>query len=80
MGDVRACLFGRPPALAREVVRRAPLEEENHRLLMRLHEATGDRTAAVRAFHECATVLGREARHCARSLHAQAARRHCAGW
>ncbi len=46
--------------LARELVRTDPVEEKNHRLLMRLHEATGDRAAAVRAFHECATVLRRE--------------------
>ncbi|MGH2783540.1 MAG: BTAD domain-containing putative transcriptional regulator, partial [Thermoleophilaceae bacterium] len=46
--------------LARELVRTDPVEEENHRLLMRLHEAAGDRAAAVRAFHECATVLRRE--------------------
>ena len=46
--------------LGRELVRMEPLEEENHRLLMRLHEAAGDRAAAVRAFHECAAVLGRE--------------------
>jgi len=46
--------------LARELLRTNPVEEEDHRLLMRLHEATGDRAAAVRAFHECATVLRRE--------------------
>ena len=46
--------------LGRELVRSEPVEEENHRLLMRLHEAVGDRAAAVRAFHECAAVLGRE--------------------
>ena len=46
--------------LARELVRTDPVEEDNHRLLMRLHEAAGDRAAAVRAFHECATVLRRE--------------------
>ena len=46
--------------LARELVRTDPLEEDNHRLLMRLYQATGDRAAAVRAFHECASVLRRE--------------------
>ena len=46
--------------LGRELVRMGPVDEENHRLLMRLHEALGDRAAAVRAFHECAAVLGRE--------------------
>ncbi len=45
---------------ARELIRTDPVEEENHRLLIRLHEANGDRAAAVRAFHECATVLRRE--------------------
>jgi DNA-binding SARP family transcriptional activator/tetratricopeptide (TPR) repeat protein len=46
--------------IGRELVRTEPVEEENHRLLMRLHQAAGDRAAAVRAFHECATVLRRE--------------------
>jgi DNA-binding SARP family transcriptional activator/tetratricopeptide (TPR) repeat protein len=46
--------------VGRELVRLEPMEEGNHRLLIRLHEAAGDRAAAVRAFHECAAVLRRE--------------------
>ncbi|MFP5319045.1 MAG: ATP-binding protein [Acidimicrobiia bacterium] len=52
--------YGEAVRFARQLVRADPIEEENHRLLMRLHEGSGDRAAAVRAFHECATVLRRE--------------------
>jgi DNA-binding SARP family transcriptional activator len=37
-----------------------PLYEETYRLLMRLHDARGDRARAVRVYHECATTLERE--------------------
>ena len=58
LGDRRE--YAEAVRLGRELVRTEPLGEENHRLLMRLHDAAGDRAAAVRAFHECATVLQRE--------------------
>jgi DNA-binding SARP family transcriptional activator/tetratricopeptide (TPR) repeat protein len=45
---------------ARELVRRGPLDEPAHRLLMSVHAAAGDRAGAVRAYHECAAVLERE--------------------
>ncbi|MGH7686111.1 MAG: ATP-binding protein [Candidatus Dormibacteria bacterium] len=36
------------------------LREESHRLLMQLHQAAGDRTGAVRAYHVCAAALASE--------------------
>ena len=46
--------------LARELVRCEPLREASHRRLMAVYEAAGDRAAAVRAYHECASTLRRE--------------------
>jgi DNA-binding SARP family transcriptional activator len=37
-----------------------PLRESSYRLLMRVHAALGDRAAAVRVFHRCSEILGRE--------------------
>ena len=36
------------------------LTEPTYRALMRLHALNGDRTAAVRAYHDCAAILQRE--------------------
>ena len=55
-----------PPAAAeavaygRMLVRRDPLTEEYHRLLMAAHRAAGDRAGAVRAYHDCVRVLRQE--------------------
>ena len=46
--------------LARQLVRCEPLREASHRRLMAVYEAAGDRAAAVRAYHECASTLRRE--------------------
>jgi DNA-binding SARP family transcriptional activator len=46
--------------LGRELARCAPLHEDTYRLLMRVHDATGDRAGAVRIYHECAATLQRE--------------------
>jgi DNA-binding SARP family transcriptional activator/tetratricopeptide (TPR) repeat protein len=40
--------------------RQDPLREEAYRALMRLHDASGDRAAALRTYHVCATTLVRE--------------------
>lgn len=45
---------------AGQIQRYDPLYEETYRLLMRLHNASGDRARAVRVYHECATTLDRE--------------------
>jgi DNA-binding SARP family transcriptional activator len=45
---------------AERLVAHDPLREENHRLLMQLCHASGDRARAVRAYHVCATALERE--------------------
>jgi len=37
-----------------------PLREATYRLLMRLHDARGDRARALRAYHACAATLERE--------------------
>ena len=51
-----------PEAVAhgRDLVRLDPLNEEHHRLLIAAHRAAGDRAAAVRAYHDCVTVLRQE--------------------
>jgi DNA-binding SARP family transcriptional activator len=46
--------------VVRELVRREPLNEDHHRLRIRVHGAAGDRAGALRAFHECAAVLEQE--------------------
>ncbi len=45
---------------ARRLLRHDPLHEATYRRLMRLHTLNGDRAAALRAYHTCATVLARE--------------------
>jgi DNA-binding SARP family transcriptional activator len=45
---------------ARRLLQRDPLHEGTCRRLMRLHALTGDRAAALRVYHACATALERE--------------------
>src|SRR5205823_7807523 len=45
---------------AERLLRHDPLHEETYRLLMRLHDASGDRARALRTYHACATTLERE--------------------
>jgi DNA-binding SARP family transcriptional activator len=45
---------------AEQLMRRDPLREQTHRLLMRLYDARGDRARALRAYHTCAAILERE--------------------
>jgi predicted ATPase len=45
---------------ARRLLQRDPLHEGTCRRLMRLHALTGDRAAALRVYHACATGLERE--------------------
>ena len=45
---------------AERLQRTDALREENYRMLMRLHDASGDGARALRAYHECATTLQRE--------------------
>jgi DNA-binding SARP family transcriptional activator len=45
---------------ARRMLQRDPLHEGTCRRLMRLHALTGDRAAALRVYHTCATALERE--------------------
>jgi DNA-binding SARP family transcriptional activator len=45
---------------AERLLRADPLREETYRLLMRLHDARGDRARALRVYHACAAVLERE--------------------
>lgn len=45
---------------ARRWVALSPVNEESYRRLMRLHLATGDRTAALRAYETCRAVLDAE--------------------
>lgn len=47
-------------AYAERLRRQDPLREEPYRLLMRLHDARGDRSRALRMYHECTAVLERE--------------------
>jgi DNA-binding SARP family transcriptional activator len=42
------------------LLRLDPLREESCRLVMRLHDARGDRARALRAYHACASALARE--------------------
>lgn len=46
--------------LGRQVLRCDPFREDVYRFLMRMHNAAGDRAAAVRVYHECVTTLQRE--------------------
>jgi serine/threonine protein kinase/predicted ATPase len=45
---------------AQRMLRHDPLHEATYRHLMRLYALTGDRAAALRTYHTCATVLERE--------------------
>lgn len=45
---------------AERLLRQEPLHEETYRLLMRLHNARGDRARALRIYHQCAATLERE--------------------
>ncbi|MFI6094972.1 ATP-binding protein [Lentzea sp. NPDC051213] len=45
---------------AERLVREQPTREETYRVLMRLYDARGDRTSAVRVYHDCAATLERE--------------------
>ena len=47
-------------AIAHQIQRYDPLYEESYRLLMRFHNARGDRARAIRVYHECASTLERE--------------------
>jgi len=45
---------------ARRLLRDDPLHEATYRRVIRLHALNGDRAAALRAYHTCATLLKRE--------------------
>jgi len=45
---------------AEQLMRNDPLREAAYRLLMRLHNAAGNRARALRVYHACATTLERE--------------------
>ena len=47
-------------AYAERILREDPLREATYRVLMRLHDARGDRARALRAYHACAATLERE--------------------
>jgi DNA-binding SARP family transcriptional activator len=54
---------GQPAAAIRyaeRLLRHDPLREETYRVLMRLHDAGGDRARALRVYHACAATLERE--------------------
>lgn len=46
--------------IARQLVRKDPLQEASYRHLMRLYAASGNRAAAVRIYQRCVAVLERE--------------------
>jgi DNA-binding SARP family transcriptional activator len=46
--------------VAQQLLRQDPLHEAAYRQLMRLHALSGDRAAALRAYHTCASRLERE--------------------
>jgi DNA-binding SARP family transcriptional activator len=54
-GDVDAAI-----GYAERLLRADPTRESTYRLLMRLHDAHGDRARALRAYHACAAALERE--------------------
>lgn len=54
-GDHRSAI-----GYAQRLLQLEPLREETHRRLIRLHALNGDRAAALRAYHMCATLLRRE--------------------
>jgi DNA-binding SARP family transcriptional activator len=51
---------GRAVPHAERLLRQDPLREETYRLLMRLHDARGDRARALRVYHACTATLERE--------------------
>ncbi len=46
--------------LAQRLLQLDPLRETTYARLMQLHSAAGDRATALRVYHSCATILGRE--------------------
>ena len=48
--------------VAGHLLRQDPLHEATYRQLIRLHAITGDRAAALRTYHSCASLLERELR------------------
>ena len=52
--------YARAIGYAERLLRHDPLREETYRLLMRLHDARGDRARALRVYHACAATLERE--------------------
>src|SRR5205807_1331658 len=46
--------------VAQHLLRQDPLHEATSRQLMRLHALCGDRAAALRTYHSCASLLERE--------------------
>ncbi len=47
-------------ACAQRLLTHDPLHERTYRVMMRLHAFTGDRAAALRVYHTCASMLMRE--------------------
>jgi len=52
--------YGAAIASAQRLLRHDPLHEATCRNLIRLHALNGDRAAALRVYHTCATILRRE--------------------
>ena len=52
--------YAEATAAGLELVRRDPLNELNHRLLISLRASAGDRAGAARAYHQCVTILEQE--------------------
>lgn len=52
--------FGEAIGYAERLLRQQPLREETYRLLIDLYDMSGDRAAALRTYHACATTLVRE--------------------
>jgi DNA-binding SARP family transcriptional activator len=55
LGDVREAITCAERLLAAD-----PLKEQAYRILMRLHDARGDRAQALHVYHECVSTLERE--------------------
>lgn len=52
--------YPRAIEIAQRLIQLDPLREVSYTQLMRLHAATGDRAAALRVYHACASILDRE--------------------
>jgi DNA-binding SARP family transcriptional activator len=52
--------YGEAILCAEQLLRHDPLHEETYRLLMRLHDARGNRARALRVYHDCTATLERE--------------------